>query len=187
MQSFIIPAIVFAASAFALPGLRVPQHHHHAKRDDVIVYATVQVTQYITMTAGQSETSTPHSAAGVILNTAGNVAYAAAKVQSTESDSQSTTNVPTTLSTRASPTTTTSNTPTPISTTAQAATTSAGTPKSSSSGTKRGLAWASSNPSSMVSMFSTSALGWYFNWGTSTVRSAKEVVRADEEARHVVR
>lgn len=52
--------------------MKAPQHRHHVKRmdDSDIVYATVQVTQYITMTAGQSAAPSVAAFEQAILGTA---------------------------------------------------------------------------------------------------------------------
>lgn len=159
MHANLILSLLFSTSALAAPGLRHPQHHHHAKRDDGgdIVYATVQVTQYVTMTAGQSAAP---SANPLMEAAVGDVATAA-----TTSETSSTTPVaaasPTTFSTSTSSTSSAQ----PVSSSSTTSASAAQTSSSGATGTKKGLAWPSANPSSYESLFTSSALGWYFNWG----------------------
>lgn len=156
------------SSVLAAPGARGLQHHHHAKRQDdgAVVYATVQVTQYVTLTAGQSATPSPNLLVEDADGNVGNVATAAVETQSSSSStSLASVDTPTTFATSTAPSTSTPSTPastTPSSSTSVSTTSST---TSAASGTKKGLAWPSANPTSYESIFTSSALDWYFNWG----------------------
>lgn len=159
MRSTVVLSLLSLSAVLAAPGLRTPQHHHHVKRDQDVVYETVQVTEYITMTAGQSvatsvistiSTSTP----------AGNVALAVSYFQHTSATTLTTSTLtPAAVSEQS---TTSSVSPTAKATSSPVV---SSTPTTASGG-KKGLAWPSDNPSAMTSLFNTGAASWYFNWGT---------------------
>lgn len=168
MHSTLCLSLLLLSSALAFPGPRQVQHHHHVKRDDAIVYATVQVTQYVTRTAGQSAVATP---------------MAADQFGSENEQTSSYTSTPvaqaTTLATRIAVSTSAVQHNTPSSTvvsysSTSARTSSAAAATSSSSGTAKGLGWSTDNPSSMESLFSSSSLNWYFNWGTTATSGLTE-------------
>lgn len=167
MQSTFILSLLSLSGVLALPGPRQPLHHHHVKRDEVVVYATVQVTEYVTMTAGQGNVASSQQSVTSLATSAetyaGNVALAIAAVSSPQATAAvSLVPVQTTLATSRAQVVTSSS-----STSAATATPSASSTTNTVSGAKRGIAWPSANPSSYNSLFSNTIASWYFNWGTT--------------------
>jgi hypothetical protein len=144
---------LFSTLAVVGNAVAKPAHQHHARdAAEDIIYVTNFVTEYITMTAGDSLLpGTYFSTAGVPRATAAAAIKAADNVVAAV--------LPKSAAQPAAPTSTLKTSTISATPVASAAPVS--------SGGKKGIAWPSNNAASMTSLFSKAAgINWYFNWNT---------------------
>lgn len=145
--------------------LAAPRHAHQHHKRDVIVYKTMVVTQWHTVTAGDEQTA----AAPVAVLPVSAVPVYVAKSSSTPVAAVAAIVTPVVAAAVSTPI----KQATTLQTSAAAAVVSS-TPATAASssfkstGSKRGLAWPSDNALALEAPFLTSSspLSWYFNWGT---------------------